>query len=106
MIGGSRHALKTLTGRGATAAAAALQNEAFHRKMAACSDTLQEQKKALRKVLKAKLRQMSAEDMQAESETSQVFAATCPLMVVRGIFRMYSLYNSGPEHLERRIVPL
>lgn len=87
MIGGARHALKTLTGRGATAAAA-LQNEAFHRKMTACSDTLQEQKKALRKLLKAKLRQMSAEDMHAESETSQVFAATCSLMVVRGIYRM------------------
>ncbi len=96
MIGGSRHALKILTGGGATAAAA-LQDEAFHRKMAAYSDTLQEQKKALRKALKAKLRQMSPKDMQAESETSMIFAATASSKIVRSVLRMCYICPSGLE---------
>ena len=32
--------------------------------------------------------------------TSQVLAATCSLMVVRGIYVIYSLCPSGPEHFK------
>lgn len=67
MIGIARLALKTLTGCSAVSATA-WPSEAFHRRMSTCSDSLYDQKKALRKVMKAKLRQLSAEDMQEESE--------------------------------------
>ena len=67
MIGTARHALKRLTGCSPLSAAAWHTDPSF-RNMGVSSDGLQEQKKALRKMMKSKLRQLSAEDMQRESE--------------------------------------
>ena len=62
-----RHALRTLRVCDALSAAGG-QSEAFARKMSSNTESLQEPKKSLRRTMKAKLRQMSAEDMQGESE--------------------------------------
>ena len=66
MFASARQILRTLTGpRGISAAA--WQCEKVQTRMSVCAESLQDQKKALRKELKARLRRMSAEDMQAES---------------------------------------
>ena len=71
MIGAARHTVKTLRGFD-TLSAAAWHTEAFGRKMSTISDSLQVQKKLLRRTMKAKLRQLSAEDMQRESEAAKL----------------------------------
>ena len=62
-----RHAVRTLRVCEALSAARG-HTEAFARNMTASTDSMLEPKKSLRRVMKAKLRQLSAEDMQGESE--------------------------------------
>ena len=71
MSGAFRHALKTLRACNALSAAGG-QTEAFCRKMSASTESMQKPKKSLRRTMKAKLHQMSAEDMQSESKAMRL----------------------------------
>ena len=66
MFASARQILRKLTGP-RDISPAIWQCEKAYIRMAACAESLQDQKKALRKAMKARLRHMSAEDMQAES---------------------------------------
>ena len=73
-----RHAVGTLRVCDALLAARG-HTETFVRSMTASTESMLEPKKSLRRVMKAKLRQMSAEDMQGESETVLIqHGSACP----------------------------
>ena len=68
MFASVRQSFRTLTGpRGVWPAISHFAKANI--RMGVCAESLQDQKKALRKEMKARLRQMSAADMQAESKT-------------------------------------